>query len=102
MVVPTGLGPRDYSSVAALVAATNRFATSGRSGHGSIDQLLRDSHWDGRQALFLGCFRWQAPSTGLSCSWSGPTPLQLVGLVDDPAQPGVGTFSILYARSAVV
>ena len=52
--------------------------------------------------MFLGCYRWQAPSTGLSCSWSGPTPLQLVGLVDDPATPGLGTFSILYARSTAV
>ena len=102
MVPPTGLGPRSFSSVDALVAAANRFAARGRSGYASIDQLLRDSHWDGRHALFLGCYRWQAPSTGLSCSWSGPTPLQLVGLVDDPAQPGLGSFSILYARSAAV
>ena len=58
--------------------------------------------WDGRNAMFLGCYRWQAPPTGLSCSWSGTTPLQLVGLVDDPAAPGLGTFSILYARSTAV
>jgi hypothetical protein len=102
MVAPTGLGPRGFSSVAALVSATDRFAARGRSGYASIDQLLRDSRWDGRHALFLGCYRWQAPSTGLSCSWSGPTPLQLVGLVDDPTEPGLGTFSILYARSAAV
>ena len=52
--------------------------------------------------MFLGCYRWQAPATGMSCSWSGTTPLQLVGLVDDPATPGLGTFSILYARSTAV
>jgi peptidoglycan hydrolase-like protein with peptidoglycan-binding domain len=102
MVPPTGLGPRGFSSVTALVATLDRYAMRGRSGYASIDQLLRDSHWDGRNAMFLGCYRWQAPSTGLSCSWSGATPLQLVGLVDDPAQPGLGTFSILYARSTAV
>jgi hypothetical protein len=102
MVAPTGLGPRSFPSSAALIAAMDRFAAGGGSGNDSIDQLLRDSHWDGRNALFLGCYRWQSPSTALSCSWSGPTPLQLVGLVDDPAQPGLGTFSILYARSAAV
>ena len=32
--------------------------------------------------------------------WSGTTPLQLVGLVDDPTSPGVHDFSVLYARSA--
>ena len=96
------LDDRGFPSVAALVAATNGFAASGHSGYASIDQLLRDSQWDGRHSLFLGCYRWQAPSGGLSCSWSGPTPLQLVGLVDDPAQPGLGSFSILYARSAAV
>jgi hypothetical protein len=102
MVPPRGLGPRNFGSVAQLVAATGRFASGGRSGYASIDQLLTDARWDGRNAMFLGCYRWEAPSTGLSCSWSGATPLQLVGLVDDPATPGLGTFSILYARSTAV
>jgi hypothetical protein len=102
MVPPAGLGPRGFRTVPDLVAATERFARNGRSGYASIDQLLRDSAWDGRNAMFLGCYRWQAPASGLSCSWSGATPLQLVGLVDDPATPGIGTFSILYARSTAV
>jgi hypothetical protein len=99
MVPPRGLGPRTFASVAQLVAAAGRFARDGHSGFPSIDQLLTDARWDGRNAMFLGCYRWSAPPTGLSCSWSGPTPLQLVGLVDDPAAPGLGSFSILYARS---
>jgi hypothetical protein len=102
MVPPRGLGPRNFRSVAQLVSAAERFASSGRSGYASIDQLLTDARWDGRNAMFLGCYRWQAPASGLSCSWSGATPLQLVGLVDDPATPGLGTFSILYARSTAV
>lgn len=102
MVPPKGLGPRNFATVDQLVAATGRYAGNGRSGFGSLDQLLTDSRWDGRNAMFLGCYRWQAPSTGLSCSWSGATPLQLVGLVDDPAAPGLGTFSILYAHSTAV
>ena len=100
MVVPHGPGQRNFNSVAGLLAATNRFATSGSSGNSSVDQLLTDARWNGGTALFLGCYRWQAPAAGVSCSWSGPTPLQLVGLVDDPANPGLGPFSILYARSA--
>jgi hypothetical protein len=99
MVAPTGLGPRGFTGVAQLVAATDRFARTGGSGYASIDQLLRDSHWEGRNALFLGCYRRESPSTGVACSWSGTTPIELVGLVDDPATPGLGTFSILYARS---
>jgi Putative peptidoglycan binding domain len=102
MVAPTGIGPRAFRSVADLVAATDRFARNGRSFYASLDQLLRDSQWDGRNAMFLGCDRWEAPPSGLSCSWSGATPLQLVGLVDDPATPGLGSFSILYARSTAV
>ena len=31
-----------------------------------------------------------------------PSKLQLIGLVDDPAAPGLGSFSILYARSTAV
>ena len=102
MVPPRGLGPRAFTSVAQLAAAADRFASSGHSGFPSIDQLLTDARWEGRNALFLGCYRWSAPPTGLSCSWSGPTPLQLVGLVDDPTAPGLGSFSILYARSTAV
>ena len=102
MVTPAGSGSRKFTSVDELLSAMGRFATSGRSGVGSLDQLLTDAQWDGRNAMFLGCYRWQAPPTGLSCSWSGTTPLQLVGLVDDPATPGLGTFSILYARSTAV
>ena len=58
--------------------------------------------WDGRNAMFLGCYRWSPQPAGMSCSWSGPTPLQLVGLVEDPASPGLTRFSILYARSTAV
>jgi hypothetical protein len=100
MVLPTGLGPRRYRSVAALVAATARFAAAGASGDASTDQLLSDAHWDGSNAMFLGCYRRESPPTGVTCSWSGTTPLQLIGLVDDPAASGLGSFSILYARSA--
>jgi hypothetical protein len=99
MVVPRSLGPRHFLSVGDLIAATNTFATSGRSGFASLDELLTDAGWDGRHVMFLGCYRWQAPAAGMSCSWSGVTPLQLVGLVDDPATPGLAGFSILYARS---
>ncbi len=102
MVPPAGVGPRNFASVDQLLAATGRFASGASSGNSSIDQLLTDSRWDGRHAMFLGCYRWQAPSAGVSCSWSGATPLQLVGLVDDPATPGLGSFSILYARSTAM
>lgn len=102
MVAPTGLGPRAFGSVSELVSAAERFARSGRSGSASIDQLLTDARWDGDTAMFLGCTRWEAPATGLSCSWSGVTPLQLVGLVDHPDVAGLGSFSILYARSTAV
>jgi hypothetical protein len=99
MVAPNAPGPRNFGSVTELIAATERFAGSGTSGFSSIDQLLTDAHWDGRNSMFLGCYRWQAPATGMSCSWSGATPLQLVGLVTDPATPGLGPFFVLYARS---
>jgi hypothetical protein len=56
--------------------------------------------WDGANSLFLGCERWDMPVTGMSCSWSGTTPLQLIGLVDDGTIAGIGSFSILYGRSA--
>ena len=102
MVPPRGLGPRSFDSVAELVAATDAFTTSGKSGSASLDELLTDAGWDGRNAMFLGCYRWQAPAAGMSCSWSGATPLQLVGLVADPAAPGLAAFSILYARSTAV
>ncbi len=99
-VVPIGLGPRRFGSIAELLAATQRFATSGATGNASFDALLRSAQWDGRNSLFLGCYRWETPPSGMSCSWSGRTPLQLIGLVDDPATPGITQFSILYARSA--
>ncbi len=102
MVPPRGLGPRNFRAVAELIAATDAFATSGKSGFASLDELLTDAQWDGRNAMFLGCYRWQSPAAGMSCSWSGTTPLQLVGLVADPAAPGLGGFSILYARSTAV
>jgi hypothetical protein len=100
MVLPGELGRRHFSTVADLIAATDRFARSGTSGNTSLDRLLRDSRWDGANAMFLGCDRWDSPANGLSCSWSGATPLQLVGLVVDPNNPGLTDFSILYARSA--
>jgi Putative peptidoglycan binding domain len=102
MVRPRGLGPRSFGSVAELLAAAASFATSGTSGSAPFDELLTDARWDGRNAMFLGCYRWQSPAAGMSCSWSGTTPLQLVGLVADPATPGLGGFSILYARSTAV
>lgn len=102
MVPPRGLGPRNFTTVSALVTATDRFARTGRSGYASIDHLLTDSHWDGRNALFLGCERRDAPATGVTCSWSGTTPLQLVGLVRDRTAEGVSNFTILYARSTAV
>ena len=102
MVPPRGPGPRSFGSVAELLAAAAAFATSGTSGSVALDELLTDARWDGRNAMFLGCYRWQSPAAGMSCSWSGTTPLQLVGLVADPATPGLGGFSILYARSTAV
>ena len=102
MVPPRSLGPRTFLSVAELIAAADVFTATGKSGNASIDQLLTDARWDGRNAMFLGCYRWESPAAGMSCSWSGPTPLQLVGLIADPGTPGLGGFSILYARSTVV
>jgi hypothetical protein len=99
MVQPKDPGPRNFRSVAELIAATERYTSSGTSGSPSFDQLLADARWDGRNSMFLGCYRWQAPATGMSCSWSGATPLQLVGLVTDPATTGLGPIFILYART---
>ena len=84
------------------VVGDGSLPTSGRGGVDRSTGCSPTRRWDGRNPMFLGCYRWQAPPTGLSCSWSGTTPLQLVGLVDDPATPGLGTFSILYARSTAV
>ena len=64
MVVPSGLGPRRFGVRSGLVAATDRFASGGVSGNTSLDQLLRDARWDGRNAMFLGCYRWESPSSG--------------------------------------
>jgi hypothetical protein len=99
-VVPTGIGPRRYGSVADLVAVMQRYARVGSTGNSSLDHLLADAGWDAANSLFLGCYRWETPPSGMSCSWSGRTPLQLVGLVDDATSPGITSFSILYARSA--
>ena len=87
MVLPTALGPRNFGSVAELVAATDRFATQRRQRLPLDRPAVPRRAWDGRNAMFLGCYRWESPATGMSCSWSGPTPLQLVGLVDDPPPP---------------
>lgn len=102
MVPPRGLGPRNFATVSSLVAATNRFARVGRSGYASLDHLLTDARWNGDNALFLGCERRNSPSTGVTCSWSGATPLQLVGIVRDGSVDGVSNFTILYARSTAV
>jgi hypothetical protein len=99
-VVPSGLGPRRFASISDLLAATQRYATTGSTGNGSLDALLAAARWDGANSLFLGCYRWNTPPSGMSCSWSGRTPLQLIGLVDDPSSDGIAGFSILYARSA--
>lgn len=99
-VMPPQLGPRRFPSVPDLLTATQQYATSGTSGNASFDALLAATGWDGANSLFLGCYRWEMPVTGVSCSWSGTTPLQLVGLVDDGTVPGIGSFSVLYARSA--
>lgn len=99
-IIPAELGPRRFTTTAALLSALNRFVGIGQSGNPSLDALLRESAWDGQNSLFLGCDRYESPAAGLACTWSGTTPLQLVGLVDDPATAGVANFSILYARSA--
>lgn len=99
-VMPPELGPRRFAAVPDLLLATQRYATAGTSGNTSLDALLVSAAWDGVNSLFLGCNRWESPSTGVACSWSGTTPLQLIGLVEDPAVAGIGSFSILYARSA--
>ena len=59
MVPPNFPGPRNFGSVAELIAATERFASSATSGSPSVDQLLTDARWDGRNSMFLGCYRWQ-------------------------------------------
>jgi hypothetical protein len=98
---PPALGPRRFATVNDLTAAARRYAESGSSGNPSFDALLYASAWDGRNSMFLGCSRRQSPAAGVTCSWSGATPLQLVGLVDDPAVVDLGgSFSVLYARSA--
>jgi hypothetical protein len=99
-IVPIGLGPRRFASIPALLAVMDRYGRDGSTGNASLTELLADAGWDAANSLFLGCYRWENPPTGMSCSWSGRTPLQLIGLVDDPAANGIGTFSILYARSA--
>ena len=99
-IVPSGIGPRRYGSVADLVAVMQRYARVGSTGNASLDAMLDDAGWDAANSMFLGCYRWETPPSGMSCSWSGRTPLQLIGLVEDPSSPGIGVFSILYARSA--
>jgi len=99
-VDPPALGPRRFATVDDLLAATTAYATTGASGNPSLDALLAASSWDGANSMFLGCTRRESPRAGLTCSWSGATPLQLVGLVDDPDAAGVAAFSVLYARSA--
>ncbi len=100
MIVPPELGPRRYATPRALLDDVTRFVRTGRSADPSLDTLLRAASWDGANSLFLGCSRYESPVAGLACAWSGTTPLQLVGLVDDPATVGVRDFSVLYARSA--
>jgi hypothetical protein len=97
---PPQLGPRRYSGVAELLAAAARYGSTGQSGNPSLDALFVAASWDGANAMFLGCARRQSPTSGVTCSWSGRTPLQIVGLVDDPSVDGIGSFSVLYARSA--
>jgi hypothetical protein len=97
---PPALGPRRFASPAALAAALTARATSGTTGNPSLDALLATAGWHGEAAMFLGCARRDSPASGVTCSWSGVVPLQLVGLVDDPSAPGVGSLSVLYARSA--
>jgi len=99
-VDPPQLGPRHFAAVPELLAYTQRYAGTGASGNPSLDALLRAAGWDGTDALFLGCARRDIPDNGVTCSWSGTTPLQLVGLADDINTPGVAGFSVLYARSA--
>jgi len=101
-VMPPALGPRRFASVPDLLVATQQYVAGGTSGSPSLDALLAAARWDGANALFLGCHRWEVPVTGMSCNWSGTTPLQLIGLVDDATLPGIGSFSILYGRSAPV
>jgi hypothetical protein len=99
-IVPIGLGPRRFASIPDLLAVMDRYGRHGSTGNASLTALLADAGWDATNSLFLGCYRWEHPPTAMSCSWSGRTPLQLIGLVDDPSAPGITTFSILYARSA--
>lgn len=99
-VDPPQLGPRHFAAVPELLAYTQRYAGTGASGNPSLDALLRAARWDGANALFLGCARREVPDNGVTCSWSGTTPLQLIGLADDASTPGVTGFAVLYARSA--
>ncbi len=99
-VMPPTLGPRRFASVSDLLVAIQQYVAAGASGSPSLDALLAAARWDGARSMFLGCSRWEMPVTGMSCSWSGTTPLQLIGLVDDGTLPGIGSFSILYGRSA--
>lgn len=99
-VDPPQLGPRRFRNVGDLVGATNRYAGGGRSGNPSFDALLTAAGWQGADALFLGCDRYESPVAGLACRWSGATPLVLVGLVADPTVDGAVDFAVLYARTA--
>lgn len=99
-VDPPQLGPRRFRNVGDLVGATGRYAVGGRSGNPSLDALLTAAGWQGADALFLGCDRYESPDAGLACRWSGTTPLVLVGLVADSIVDGVVDFAVLYARTA--
>lgn len=99
-VDPASVGPRTFGSPAELGAAAARYAHEGSSGNPAVDELLWLSRWDGINAYFLGCERRTIPANGVTCSWSGATPLQFVGLATDGSEGPVTTFAILYARSA--
>lgn len=99
-VDPRSVGPRTFGSPAELAAAAERYADEGTSGNPALDELLALARWDGVNSYFLGCDRRTTPSNGVTCSWSGATPLQLVGLATDGGNGPVTSFAILYARSA--
>lgn len=99
-VDPVSVGPRTFGSPAELAAAGASYAGGNGSGSQSLDELFWLSRWDGANSFFLGCERRTTPANGVTCSWSGATPLQFVGLSTDGTTGPVTSFSVLYARTA--
>ena len=98
MVPPSSPGHATSAPSPSWSPPTGRFASSGHSGFPSIDQLLTDARWDGRNAMFLGCYRWRRRRrTVVQLERTDATATRRAR--GRSGRPGLGSFSILYARS---